>query len=104
MNETVSIGTLALTLVAGLILGGIFFGGLWWTVRKGVTSRRPALFFSGSLLLRLAIVLGGFYLVAGASWKGLLACLVGFTIARFIVLRTTRDVAKKEETRRAEDE
>jgi F1F0 ATPase subunit 2 len=33
---------------AGLLLGAIFFGGLWWTVRKGVSSKRPALWFSAA--------------------------------------------------------
>ena len=47
MNETLS---LVLALVAGVLLGAIFFGGLWWTVRKGVSSKQPALWFFGSLL------------------------------------------------------
>jgi len=38
---------LAAASAAGLLLGAIFFGGLWFTVRKGVSSQRPALgFFS----------------------------------------------------------
>jgi F1F0 ATPase subunit 2 len=49
--------------VAGVLLGAIFFGGLWWTVRKGVSSKRPALCFFGSLLLRTSIALAGFYFV-----------------------------------------
>ena len=31
--------TLVLAGVAGGILGAIFFGGLWWTVRKGGSSK-----------------------------------------------------------------
>ena len=31
--------------MAGCFLGAIFYGGLWWTVRRGVTSARPALWF-----------------------------------------------------------
>ena len=77
--------SLTLALAAGAGLGAIFFGGLWWTVQKGVSSRLPALWFLGSLLLRMGIALAGFYLVSGGHWKRLLACLVGFVIARFIV-------------------
>ncbi len=77
----------ALTLVAGLLLGAIFFGGLWWTVRKGVSSKRPALLFLGSLLVRTAIVITGFYVVSDGHWQRLLTCLLGFVIARFIVTR-----------------
>ncbi len=73
--------------VAGLALGAVFFGGLWWTVRKGVASRHAAAWFLGSLVLRTAIVLAGFYFVAGEHWDRLLACLLGFTLARFLVTR-----------------
>ena len=70
---------------AGLIMGAIFFGGLWWTVRKGVSSKRPALWFLGSLLLRTGVVVAGFYVVSDGHWQRLLACLFGFAVARFIV-------------------
>ena len=79
--------TLALVLAAGLILGAFFFGGLWWTVRMGVASKRPVLWFLGSLLLRTAIVVAGFYLVSDAQWQRLLICLLGFAVARFLVMR-----------------
>jgi F1F0 ATPase subunit 2 len=81
---------LALALVAGLVLGAIFFGGLWWTVRKGVSSKHPALWFLGSMVARMSIVLVGFYFVGHGDWRRLAACLAGFIIARFIVLRLTR--------------
>ena len=81
---------LALSLVAGLLLGTIFFGGLWWTVRKGVSSKHPALWFLSSMLVRMSIVLLGFYFVGRGDWQRLVACLVGFIIARFIVMRLTR--------------
>ena len=86
MNEMLS---LAPALVAGVLLGAIFFGGLWWTVRKGFSSKRPALWFFGSLLLRMSIALAGFYFVSGGYWNRLLACLLGFVIARFLVTRLT---------------
>ena len=37
---------LALALLAGGVLGSFFFGGLWWTVQKGVASERPAIWRS----------------------------------------------------------
>jgi F1F0 ATPase subunit 2 len=86
MNEVLTLA-LALALVAGLLLGAIFFGGLWWTVRKGVSSKRPALLFLGSLLLRTGIVIAGFYVVSDGHWQRLLGCLLGFAIARFVVTR-----------------
>jgi F1F0 ATPase subunit 2 len=87
MNETI---ILVAALAAGILLGAIFFGGLWWTVRKGVTAKNPALWFLGSVLLRMGIALAGFYFVARGDWKKLLLCLLGFLIARVVVLRLTR--------------
>ncbi len=79
--------------LAGLLLGAIFFGGLWWTVRKGLTAKQPALWFLGSTLLRMGIALAGFYFVGRGDWKRLLACLAGFVVARFFVTWLTRDSA-----------
>ena len=87
MNETV---TLVLALVTGVLLGGMFFGGLWWTVRKSISSKQPAFLFLGSLLLRTSIVLVGFYFIARGHWERLLVCLVGFLVARIIVTQVTR--------------
>lgn len=81
------IGILVLSGGAGILLGVFFFGGLWWTVRRALAAKRPAFWFLGSLLLRTGIVLAGIYFVSGGRWDGLLACLVGFVIARFIVTR-----------------
>ncbi len=87
MNEVL---LLALALSVGVLLGAIFFGGLWWTVRKGVSSEQLAFWFFGSLLLRMSIALTGFYFVSGGQWGRLLLCLVGFVIARVVVTRLTR--------------
>ena len=87
MNETL---TLVLACVAGGVLGTIFFGGLWWTIRKGVSSKQPALWLFGSMLLRMSIALAGFYFVSGGHWERLLACLLGFVLARLVVTWLTR--------------
>ncbi len=55
--------SLAPALAAGLLLGAFFFGGLWWTVTRGVSSQRPALWFFASMLLRMSLTLAGFYFV-----------------------------------------
>lgn len=78
---------LAWGLVAGMLLGFFFFGGLWWTVRKGVSLERPALFFLGSLLLRTAVTVAGFYFVGDGHWQRLVATLLGFAIGRTIIVR-----------------
>ncbi len=87
MNEPL---LLVLSGLAGGVLGVLFFGGLWWTVSKGLASPRPALWFLGSLLIRTAVMLAGFYLVGRGDGKRLLVCLFGFIITRFVVMRLTR--------------
>src|ERR1035437_7095310 len=87
MNEPLS---LAFALAAGVLLGAMFYGGLWWTVRRGVSSKRVALWFLGSVLLRVGVALAGFYFVAGGHWQRLLRCLLGFVMARIAVTRLTR--------------
>ena len=82
ISDTLS---LLLALIGGVLLGAIFFGGLWWTVRKGVSSEQPVLWFLGSLLLRTGIALAGFAFFARGHWQRLLACLLGFIAARLIV-------------------
>ena len=91
MNESL---TLVPPMVTGVLLGAIFFGGLWWTVQKGVSSKRSALWFFGSLWLRTSIALAGFYFIARGHWERLLVCLLGFVVARIIVTRLTRAAEK----------
>ena len=78
---------LVLSGIAGAGLGAVFFGGLWWTLRKGLTSEKPLRSQSGSALLRISVALLGFYLVGAGSWQRMLVCTVGFVIARMVVTR-----------------
>jgi len=87
MNDPLSV---ALALVAGMLLGVFFFGGLWWTVRKGVTATRPALWFLVSMFLRTSVTLVGFYFVSRGQWERLLICLAGFLISRVLIMWLTR--------------
>ena len=87
MNETL---TAVLAGGSGVVLGAIFFGGLWWTVNHGVSSPNPALWFLGSFLVRMGVTLAGFYAVSGGRWERLLPCLLGFFAARVAVTLMTR--------------
>ena len=91
MNETLRLMS---ALVTGLLLGAVFFGGLWWTVQKGLSSKWSALWFFGSLLVRTSIALTGFYFIARGHWQRLIVCLIGFVVARLIVTRITRSAEK----------
>jgi F1F0 ATPase subunit 2 len=79
--------TLLLAAAGGVLLGLIYFGGLRWTVHRGLAPNASALWFSLSFLLRSGACLAGFYLVGAGDAARMLACLGGFVIARAVVIR-----------------
>ncbi len=87
MNETLPI---LLVFATGLLLGLLFFGGLWLTVKAAVISTKPALLIFGSFVFRIALVLTGFYFVGAGNWQRLLIGLLGFITARFLTIRFTK--------------
>ncbi|MGA8135415.1 MULTISPECIES: ATP synthase subunit I [Pseudomonas] len=86
MNEL----SLLAPLLAGVVLGVVFFGGLWWTVRRAMASPWVGLWFFASLLVRTTIVLVGLYLACGDTWQRWLAALSGFVVARLLIMRLSR--------------
>lgn len=93
MTETAGVLTAGLT---GALLGVVFFAGLWWTVRRALSSAQAALWFSGSFLLRTAIVLAGIYFVSRGDWRRMVGCMVGFLLARTVIKRLTASRAALE--------
>ena len=93
MNETVN---MLLAFIAGLVLGTLFFGGLWFTVKKAVTAKIPALWIFSSFFLRISITLVGFYFVSSGNWLRLLICVVGFIVARTLVIHFTKAIDEKQ--------
>jgi len=84
-----------LALLVGAMLGVFYFAGLWWTVRQLGSSQYVALLFVFSLLFRSSTVIVGFYLILGDNWLRLVAGLVGFMVARFLVTRYSKKSTKK---------
>lgn len=85
-----------LALLAGGILGAIFYGGLWWTVRTSVSSAQPALWILCSLLIRTGVALTGFFFVSGGSWMQMVQCLLGFVLAQRAAIWLTRQPGDKQ--------
>jgi len=84
MNE---IFKLVFSLGAGILVGVIFFGGLWFTVTKVVSSGKASLWLVISWLIRNGILLTAFYFVSNGQWEKLLVCLFGFFVARVVIMR-----------------
>lgn len=97
MNEILS---LLLAFAAGIAMGGLFFGGLWLTVKKVTRDLRSALFFIISFILRMGFI-GIVVFLFRAHWKWLGAGLFGFIMARaFLLSRLRREqtASRKSET------
>ena len=88
------VAILSVSLMAGVLIGAFFFGGLWWTVQKSLTSNNPVLWFFGSTLLRTGFAMTGFYFTRVATGETSWFCLLGFVIARVVVTRLTRTTKK----------
>ncbi|MBN2700184.1 MAG: ATP synthase subunit I, partial [Methylothermaceae bacterium] len=73
--------------LAGAALGILFYGGLWITVRRLPQIHRPALWMTTSFILRMAGVVGGFYLLMAGDWRRLAALLLGFVPVRLGLLK-----------------
>jgi len=89
MRETVPF---ILAFLVGVLAGAVFFGGLWWTIRKALPSNLAGVWFAGSFLVRTAIALVGFYAVGQGDWRRLVCSVAGFLVARLLVVRLTRSI------------
>ncbi len=101
MNETLF---MILAFIAGILLGILFFLGLWVTVKKVVKTKIPSIWVFVSFFLRVSIILIGFYYVSEGSWQRLLVCVLGFIIARFLVGHFTKLMEKKEFLKKVQHE
>jgi len=78
---------LLLALTFDFAIGIFYFSSLWVTVRQLPTTQQPILLIVGSLLGRLSIAVLGFYLIMDGSWQRLVIALLGFVLARSILIR-----------------
>jgi F1F0 ATPase subunit 2 len=81
-----NIAMLIQSLALGIVLGVVYFGGLWLTMRHLPGSHNPALLTLASFLGRSAVCLLGFYLVLGSGLEGLIACLSGFILTKLALI------------------
>lgn len=78
---------LTVAFLAGMALSVPMFVGLWWTVRRLPTVRRPWMLALVSFWGRLGLTVLGFYLITGGDWRRGLAALIGFLLGRAVLLR-----------------
>jgi len=76
-----------LRFIFGMLLGVLFYGGLWLTVRRLPATRYPFALTLGSLMLRTVVTLAGFFFLIGGRWQNAFVALLGFTAVRFVLPR-----------------
>jgi F1F0 ATPase subunit 2 len=90
MNNELNIVTVAFlsgAFAAGLVLGAFYFIALWRTVKKLSDTPSPLRLMLGSFVVRMAVVLSGFYFVMSGHWERLVIALIGFILMRMILTR-----------------
>ncbi len=75
------------SLAAGLILGIIYFRGLWQTVVRLPDFRRPVWSVTWSFVARVGIVMTGFFFIMQGHLERLAVAMAGFLLARQILVR-----------------
>ena len=89
----VDILQLAVPFVAGTVLGLIYFGGLWLTVRDVHRAKHPVGLLFFSFVARVAVVLAAFYLLMDGRWERMVSSLIGFLIVRQVLMHHIRPAA-----------
>ncbi|MRR35788.1 ATP synthase subunit I [bacterium] len=74
-------------LICGMALGTFFTFNLWSSVKKMVDQKTPWHVLFLNFLLRLSVVLLGFYLIMDGSRARLIAAIIGFVIVKEILTR-----------------
>lgn len=81
------VSLLFLAIPVGFLAGGVFFGGLWYTVSHLSLVSRPKLFFLQSYLLRTSLVLVLLYFSTEFDFLRMVGYSAGFLIMRIILVR-----------------
>lgn len=92
--------TLTLMVPVGAALGAAYLAALWINVRQVTRARHPGVVLAIGTAARITFLLGAFYLVTGGHWQRLVACLLGFLLARLIVMWRLRARGKSLEPAR----
>lgn len=73
--------------VAGIVLSLLFFGGLWWTVRRVEEHEHPAGLVFSSFVVRTTVVLAAFYSLGQWRWEAMAVAAAAFIVTRFLLTR-----------------
>jgi len=74
-----------LAFFVGIILGIVFFGGLYVSGQKMNKVKHPGLFMAASFFVRIAIVAAGVFLIRDGGFQNMLLALGGMILVRLVM-------------------
>ncbi len=77
-------------LLIGIVVGVIFFGGLYYTVQKINDVKYPNLIMGLSFVVRMVILVGMFYYLSKGGYKDIIFALIGVMAARIVITFTVK--------------
>jgi F1F0 ATPase subunit 2 len=83
-----SFTTLLIPFVLGGLIGWVYFGGLWETVRRLPESKNPQRLMILSFAARTLFALGGFFMLTEGQWERMVAAIAGFFIVKSFLVRS----------------
>ncbi|UJF16455.1 ATP synthase subunit I [Jeotgalibaca sp. MA1X17-3] len=84
----------------GLLIGILYFGGLYYTTQKFNHVKSPGLFMILSFIFRMGILLTGLYYLAQAGFKNILLGFLAIMIVRMIMVSKIKKDPSKPDTKR----
>jgi len=76
---------LILNFLSGLVLGLLFYGGLWLTIQLCLKKTNAALWIFASMIARTIIVVAGFYFLSDGNIYKIITIFLGFLTTRLVV-------------------
>jgi F1F0 ATPase subunit 2 len=73
--------------LVGILLGLAFFGGLWWTTQRLISSHSPALLVIASLFLRMSVLAVGLFAMSQVGAGAVVAAGCGALLVRCWMIR-----------------
>lgn len=89
-----------ISFLIGLLLGSIYFGGLYYSTQKFNNAKNPALFMILSFILRMGFLITGFYYLSKSGYKNILIGLLAVMLVRFFMLFSIKNHPSKSNTER----
>ncbi len=87
---------IGLGFVSGLVLGTVFFGGLFFSVRWLPKATYPGVMMLITILIRMAVLLLGLYALSAWGLWAMVSALVGILLVRMIMVKGQKRLVKKE--------